>query len=108
MRNFIQPGRTLTIPSPAAVASGDVVIDGYLAGIAAGDAATGAPLDLTVEGVFEIGKIAADGFAVGARVYWNATEDLATTVVGSNVRLGTAVEAAPAESGTVKVRLVSI
>lgn len=104
MKNYIQPGRTVTIPSPAAVASGDVVIVGNLAGIAAGDAATGDPLDLTLEGVFTLDKVAANVVAVGAPIYWNGT--LATVTATDNDRIGTAVAAAAASTGTVAVRLI--
>lgn len=108
MRNYVQPGNTLTVPSPAAVASGDLVVIGNLIGVAAGDAAAGDPLDLTVEGVFELPKIGANAFAVGDRVFWSAADELATSTVGANARIGTAIEAAAASTTTVNVRLVSI
>ena len=57
--NYIQPGRILTIPAPEAVASGGVVIAGEIVGIAQGDALAAAPVDVEVEGVWELPKVAA-------------------------------------------------
>ncbi|MEI4473330.1 DUF2190 family protein [Frigidibacter sp. MR17.24] len=108
MKNYVQPGRTVTIPAPAAVLSGDIVVAGNLVGIASGNAAQGEALDLSLQGVFDVPKIAADDFAVGARVFWNAGQGLATTTAGTNARVGTCVQAAPADSATVRVKLVQI
>ena len=103
--NYIQPGNILTIPAPAAVLSGGVVIAGDIKGIAQGDAITGAPVDVATRGVWELPKVAANSFALGAKVYWNATDALATTAASGNTLLGVAVETAPADAATVKVRL---
>jgi predicted RecA/RadA family phage recombinase len=70
--NYIQPGNFLTIPAPAPVASGGVVIAGQIVGVATGDAASDAPVDVAVTGVFRLPKVAADNIALGAAVYWNA------------------------------------
>lgn len=103
--NFVQPGRTLTIPAPVTVASGGVVIAGAIVGIAQGDAVAAAPVDVTTEGVWELPKTAANAFAVGGAVYWNATTSLATSTASGNTKLGVATEAAPADTATVRVRL---
>lgn len=102
-RNFIQVGDTLTIPAPSAVLSGGVVIAGSIVGIAQGDAAQAAPVDVTTSGVWELPKVAANALALGAPVYWNG--ELATSTASGNTKLGVAVEAAPADSASVKVRL---
>lgn len=104
-RNYIQPGDTLTIPAPAAVLSGAPVIVGDIVGIAQGNAASGAPVDVAMRGVWELPKVAANSFALGARVYWNAGNGLATSTASGNTLLGVAVEAAAADTGTVKMRL---
>ncbi|MTH36539.1 DUF2190 family protein [Paracoccus limosus] len=104
-KNFIQPGNVLTIPAPAAVLSGGVVVAGDIKGIAQGDAATGAPVDVATAGVWSLPKIAANAFALGAKVYWAAGTGLATSTASGNTLLGVAVEAAPADSASVKVRL---
>ena len=103
--NYIQPGDTLTIPAPAAVLSGGVVIAGDIRGIAQGDAISGAPVDVSTRGVWELPKVAANAFTLGAKVYWNGTDALATTTASGNTLLGVAVEAAAADTATVKLRL---
>lgn len=104
-KNFIQPGDVLTIPAPAAVLSGGVVIAGDIRGIAQGDAAGGFPVDVATRGVWELPKIGANDFPLGAKAYWNATDGLATTTASGNTLLGVAVEAAAASTATVKCRL---
>ena len=79
MRNFVQSGDTLTIPAPAAVLSGEPVIAGAIVGIASGDAASGEPVDVATVGVFTLPKIAANGFVLGAKAYWDAAAKLATS-----------------------------
>lgn len=104
-KNYIQRGDTLTIPAPAAVLSGGVVIAGDIKGIAQGDAAAGVPVDVATRGVWELPKVAANAFTLGGKVYWNATDGLATSTASGNTLLGVAVEAAPADTAAVKVRL---
>ncbi|MFN4153651.1 MAG: DUF2190 family protein [Paracoccaceae bacterium] len=104
-RNFIQPGDTLTIPAPAAVASGFPVIAGDIKGIAQGDAASGAPVDVKCSGVWELPKVGANAFTLGAKVYWDDGDELATTTATDNTLLGVAVAAAGASTATVMVRL---
>jgi predicted RecA/RadA family phage recombinase len=53
MRNYIQPGVSLTLPSPGAVTSGDVVVENAVIGIAAHDAVDGEDLTIRIAGVFE-------------------------------------------------------
>jgi predicted RecA/RadA family phage recombinase len=105
MRNLIQPGDTLTIPAPAAVLGGGIVIAGSIRGVAAGDAETGEPVDVVTRGVFTLPKVGADAFALGATVYWDADDALATTTSSGNTALGVAVAAAGASTATVAVRL---
>jgi predicted RecA/RadA family phage recombinase len=105
MKNFVQAGSNLTFPAPVAVASGDVVIVGEIKGIAAGAAAIGADVDVVVTGVFDLPKTAANAFALGAAVHWNATTGLATSTASGNTKLGVATEAALADTATVRVRL---
>lgn len=105
MRNQVQAGENLTFPAPAAVASGGVVIAGEIKGIAAVDAAIGQDVDVVTVGVFDLPKTAANAFALGAAVHWNATTGLATSTASGNTKLGVATEAAPADTATVRCRL---
>ncbi len=105
MKNFVQPGDTLTITAPADATSGLPVIAGSIIGIAAGDAASGSPVDVVTTGVFSFDNVAADAFALGDTVYWSATSKLATATTSGNSKLGVAVEAAAASTATDNVRL---
>lgn len=104
-KNFVQPGDTITIPAPAAVLSGAPVVAGDIRGIAQGDAAAGAPVDVATSGVWELPKVGANAFPLGGKVYWNAGDQLATSTASGNTLLGVAVEAAAAGTATVKIRL---
>lgn len=106
MRNYVQQGRTLTIPAPAAVSSGGVVVAGAIAGVANGAAAIGQLVDVELEGVFVLPKVAALAIAIGDVVYWDATNKLVTKTASGNVKLGVATTVAPNPSAVVSVRLV--
>lgn len=103
--NFIQRGDNLTIPAPATVTSGAPVIAGEIVGIALGDAASGAAVDVATSGVFEIAKVAADDMALGDVIYWDDSAELATITATDNTKLGVAVAAAGTGTGAVNVRL---
>lgn len=106
MRNYVQQGRTLTIPAPAAVSSGGVVVAGAIAGVANGAAGIGQLVDVEVEGVFVLPKVAALAIAIGDVVYWDATNKLVTKTASGNAKLGVATTVAPNPSAVVSVRLV--
>lgn len=103
--NFVQAGSALTIPALAAVASGGIVQAGSIIGVAAGSAAAGQSVDVIVTGVFQLPKVAADAVTLGAPIYWDEATGLVTVTAADNPKLGVAVEAAPASTGTVRVRL---
>lgn len=97
MKNFIQKAGVVTVPAPYAVTSGQAVLVGVLFGIAATDAANGAPVEIKREGVFDITALTADVAAVGAKVYWDNVNRRLTTTAAGNTLVG-AVTAA--KSGT--------
>ena len=101
-KTYIQPGHTLTIPSPGAIAPGDVVVVGEIIGVAAGAAALGEPADVHVVGVWSLPKVAGDDMSVGEAIFWDSAAGLATVTATGNTRLGVAVAAGAA---TVAVRL---
>jgi len=105
MQNFIQHGKTLSIPATADALSGQVVKIGAIIGVAASDAAIGETIDLTTEGVFELEKVAADAVAVGDAVYWRSSDGLVTGTASGNTKIGVAVTDAANPSGSVNVRL---
>jgi predicted RecA/RadA family phage recombinase len=103
MRNFIQPGKTITIPSPGDVESGDVLIIGGLAGICAGDAANGEDLDLALEGVYTLPKSSAVVLTVGELALWDGAQVVDSESDGDAI--GHVVEDAGSGVTTCKVRL---
>lgn len=107
MKNYVQPGDSITITATAAATSGDGVLVGNLFGIASGDAAIGDKLVLATTGVFTMSKVSTDVIAVGAVVYWDDGNGLVTTDddTGNNELIGLAVTTAGNPSGTVNVRL---
>ncbi len=105
MKNYVQPGNTLTLTAPAAIISGDVVIVGSIIGIANGDAENAAPVDVDTVGIFRLSKVAALAIAEGDTVYWDSAIKLVTKTVSGNTKLGVATEAAANPSADVTVRL---
>jgi predicted RecA/RadA family phage recombinase len=103
MRNFIQPGNVITVTAPAAVTAGSIVIVGAIVGVAACDAASGASVEVAVEGVFDIGKVVADALPAGAV----AKVTPATGLVGlaGTAAIGWVTAAAASGGSTARVRL---
>ena len=102
---YVQPGQTLTLAAPATVASGAGVLIGSSFGVAQGDAASGALVDITMEGVWTMAKVSALAIAVGDIVYFDNTTGLVSKTASGNTKIGVAVTAAANPSGTVHVRL---
>ena len=103
MKNFIQPGESLTVSAPYAVTSGQGVLVGALFGIAAYDAASSATVEIQTEGVFDITKEPSLAITAGARVYWDNTNRRITTTATGNYQVGIATLAALAADATVRV-----
>ena len=103
--NFVQRGNTLTIPAPAAVQSGSVVIAGAIVGVAQIDADLGADVDVDTVGVWDLPKVSALAVSLGDVIHWDAAAGLANKTASGNTKLGVAVAAAANPSGTVRVRL---
>lgn len=105
MRNFIQEGRTITLPAPAGgIASGEGLLVGSLFGVASGDAAEGEDVETVLVGVYELPK-AASAVAVGAKLYWDSTAKNLTTTASGNRLVGAAIVAAGSGDLTIRVRL---
>ena len=99
MKNYVQPGATLTLTAPYAVPSGDGLLVGSIFGVAAGDAASGATVEIALTGVFDLTKIGSQAWTVGAKVYWDDTNKRCTTVATDNTLIGVAVEAVAGGAG---------
>ncbi|PCH70215.1 MAG: hypothetical protein COC12_08575, partial [Rhodobacteraceae bacterium] len=83
MKNYVQPGNTLTFTAAADVASGDGVKEGALFGVAATSAATGEDFEADIVGVFDLPK-GSDTITKGAKVYWKASPGEVTTTATGN------------------------
>ena len=99
MKTYVQPGATLTLTAPYAVASGDGLLVGAIFGVAAGDAASGATVEAALTGVFDLTKIGSQAWTVGAKVHWDDANKRCTTVATDNTLIGVAVEAVAAGAG---------
>ncbi len=88
MKTLIQEGKILRLTAPASLASGIAVLIGAIFGIAMMDIASGEVGDFLVEGVADIAKATGVTFAVGDRVYWDASASKVTSVATGNTLIG--------------------
>lgn len=114
MKNFVQPGNVIEVPSAsAAVDSGQVVVIGAHIAIANHGAEIGEPYNATLDGVYEVPKVAGSAWTLGLPLMWDASA-AAFTVVGTpatgDVTAGgaTAFVAALSAATTGYVRLAGI
>lgn len=106
MKNFVQSGRTVTVPAPAGGAlSGDPVLVGSLFGVAAYTAGAGVDLEMQVEGVFDLPKAAGITFTVGAPVYFDTAAEAVTSAASGNKLIGSALAVAAGSDPVARVRL---
>ena len=99
MKNYVQPGNTITLTAPYAVAAGDGLLVGSIFGVAAGTAALGEPVETALTGVFDLTKIGSQAWTAGARIFWDDTNKRTTTVATDNTLIGAAVEAVASGAG---------
>lgn len=105
MKNFVQPGNTVTVTAPTGgVTSGQGLLVGSLFGIAAFTAAQAADVEAVTEGVFDITKATGE-ITQGAKVYWDNTAKNVTTTSSGNTLIGVATQAAASGDATARVRL---
>jgi len=91
-------GRVVDYTPSAAVAAGDVVLQGAMIGIAPEPIAAGVKGALAVSGIAQFVKGTGDsGLTVGAKAYWNDATKVATSTVGSNCYLGKVVTGTTSE-----------
>lgn len=107
MKNYVQPGDTITFTAGADYSSGDGVVVGTLFGIACGDVANGDDGEIKTTGVFDLTKVGSQAWTVGAPIYWDAGNSRCTTVAEDNPLIGVAVLAVGSGAGetTGRVRL---
>lgn len=105
MKNYVQDGDFLTLVAPHDCASGAGALVGSLFGVATGNVASGAEGEFSTTGVYDLAKVAAQAWTVGAKVYWSAADKLCTTTATGNALIGAAVAATANPSGVGRVRL---
>lgn len=106
MKNYIKSGDTLTLTAPVGgVVSGTAYLIGTMLVIATTTAAAGEQFEGRTVGVYEVPKVSAQAWTVGARIYWDDSAKLFTTVLTSNTLVGVAVAVAANPSATGRVRL---
>ena len=105
MKNFIQPGNTLTLPAPYDVASGGGFQVGAVFAIASTDAAAGTPVEGVLDGVFMLPKTGAQAWAICARIYWDDVNKRcdSDTAKGDLIGVATMVAANPSTVGYVRL-----
>ena len=108
---FIQEGQSIDYTPSAAVAAGQVVVQGSMIGVAKTPIAASVLGALAVRGIFDVVK-ANEQQALGAALYWDADGNpyngtagtgCATTTSGGNTFIGFAQAAAEATDETVRV-----
>jgi len=108
MKNYVQPGDTLTVTAPYDLTPGAGCLVGIMFGIACGSYLSGAvDAEIKTEGVFDITALSTDTASGTALVaaYWDNTNKRITTTVGSNTKVGVIVKAKLNGDTTARVRL---
>lgn len=103
MKNFVQEGCTITVTSPIAAKSGDLVMVGQIRGVANSDAEVGQDLELSVEGVYELKKIPADTLAPGDAAKVDANGVVA---IAGATTIGWVLQSSGPGHTTARVRLI--
>ena len=110
MKNYVQPGDTITLTAPAVTGckSGDGIVVGNIFGIAAYGAAAGAEVEVSLAGAYELPK-AAGQILDGAAVWWDTSpRNVINATAAGAYPIGVAVRAADTDQTTCNVRLSGI
>ena len=101
--NFIQPGDMVSVTAPYTVTSGQGVQVGNFFGVAQHNAASGAAVQIHLEGVYSLTKEPSLAIAQGARVYWDNTNRRVTTNSVGNLTIGICTVAAAGSDSVVVI-----
>lgn len=105
MKNFVQPGRAITLIAPYALLSGQGLLVGSIFGVASNDAAISTEVETRLEGVYSLTKATGAAWTVGALIYWDNTARNCTTTAATNKLIGVATVAAAAGDAVGTLRL---
>lgn len=108
MKNYVSPGENVTITAGAALTAGNGLKTGQLFGVVQETVASGADVVVVTRGVFDLAKVSAQAWTVGALIYWDDTAKNCTTTATGNLLIGCAIAAAANPSSTGRVRLNGI
>jgi predicted RecA/RadA family phage recombinase len=86
MKNFVQEGEVVSVLAPATVVAGQGVLVGSIFGVAITDAASGAPVNIGLRGIYALPKVSAEVWTAGQILYWNGTA--VTNVASTNKIIG--------------------
>jgi predicted RecA/RadA family phage recombinase len=103
MKNFVQPGESLTVASAAAQTAGNVFVSGKLFGVVANSTEANEDVVIRTCGVYDLAKDAST-FALGALVYATAAGQATSTSAG-NTLIGVSVKSAATGDTTVRTLL---
>lgn len=104
MNNFIANGNSLQLTAPeGGVVGGQLYKQGKLVGVVVADAAEGDQFTLKLTGVYsDVKKKAGEAWAIGDKLYYNATDELELTAAnGDFAGYAYAAALAAAVDGTV-------
>lgn len=108
MKNFLQPGDTLTLTAPSNLVSGQgVKVGTNLFGVAVSTVLSGAKVAVQVKGVVELPKLSGLAVAEGDSLGWDvsANELVAFGSGDKDIEAGIAVEVAAGGAATAKILL---
>lgn len=105
MKNYVQPGNTVTVAAPYDVLSGAGLLVGSLFGVAAYKALSGAEVEADTVGVFDLPKLSTDVVTAGALLYWDNTNKRLTLTSSTHKLVGVALAGAGNGVATVRIRL---
>jgi predicted RecA/RadA family phage recombinase len=100
MKNYIQPGNTITLAAPYEVNSGDGLLVGSIFGVASGAALNGTVVEATLVGVFDLTKVGSQAWSIGDAIYWDNTAKNCTKTASGNTKIGVAVAAVDNAAGS--------
>lgn len=108
-RTFQRPGLTLTYSASSTISAGDVVATGDIIGIALSDAVSGDDIEISVEGVHEVTKVAGTAWTQGDKIDYDASAsgfDIGVTAASGDVEdCGVAALSALSAATTAYIKL---
>jgi len=100
MKNYIQPGNTITLMAPYDVNSGDGLLVGSIFGVASAAALNGAAIEAVLVGVFDLTKVGSQAWSLGDAIYWDNAAKNCTKTTSGNTKIGVAVAAVDNAAGS--------